>query len=222
MEGGNSKPGKKDARDGIATLTCEVSHEVEYNASRPSLGDEMHSVQSKHVAGTTLLNANIRKTIKPLTMLAICFNICSSWAGLGTSVQIALLQGGPMTLIYGILLTTGIYLGIALLLAELASVYPTAGGQYHFTSILAPERTSRVFSYVCGFITNFSWIGMGAGVSIITAYQLVSLVNYYHQDALDHPWHVFLIYQALAIIVLLYNIFLIKSLPVTHTIGCKS
>ena len=126
-----------------------------------------------------------------------------------------------MTLIYGILLTTVIYLGIAILLAELASVYPTAGGQYHFTSILAPEHSSRVFSYACGFITTFCWIGTGAGVLIITAYQIRALVDYYSPDALDHPWQVFLIYQALAVVILLYNIFLIKSLPVTHTIGCK-
>ena len=31
----------------------------------------------------------------------------------------------------------------ALSLAELASVYPTAGGQYHWTNIMAPERWSR-------------------------------------------------------------------------------
>jgi choline transport protein len=102
---------------------------VHRNASHDS---EAHIEDlSKTVAGTTLPNANIRKTITPLTMLAICFNICSSWAGLATSIQIALIQGGPMTLIYGILVATVIYLGISLILAELASVYPVAGGQYH-------------------------------------------------------------------------------------------
>ncbi|KAJ9608977.1 hypothetical protein H2200_006748 [Cladophialophora chaetospira] len=201
------------------TASKPGAHEVEFNALHPTLSEDTQPVDSKHVAGTTLLSANIRKTIKPLTMLAICFNICSSWAGLATSVQIALLQGGPMTLIYGILLTTVIYLGIALLLAELASIYPTAGGQYHFTSILAPERTSRGFSYVCGFITAFYWIGMGAGVSIITSYQIVALANYYDEGSLSHRWQLFLIYQALAFSVLLYNIFVIKSFPATHTIG---
>ena len=126
-----------------------------------------------------------------------------------------------MTLIYGMIVTTVIYLGIAILLAELASVYPTAGGQYHFTSILAPEGINRLISYICGFITTFYWIATNTAVLIITALQIASLATWYNPGLTGHAWQVFLIYQALAILGLLYNIFLIRWLSFTHTIGCQ-
>jgi choline transport protein len=186
-----------------------------------SVNIEQQPVHSTQLAGTTLVSSDIRKTIGPLTMLALCFNICSSWAGLSTSVQIALLAGGPMTLLYGVIVTTAIYLCISLSLAELASVYPTAGGQYHFSSILAPEKLSRQISYVCGFITAFYWIATGAAVSIIVATQIATLATYYNPTDPGEPWQLFLIYQALGLSALFYNIFFIKRLDVTHTIGCE-
>lgn len=48
-----------------------------------------------------------------------------------------------MTLIYGPIIMFVVVGACAATLAELASVYPTAGGQYHWTSILAPEKWSR-------------------------------------------------------------------------------
>lgn len=49
-----------------------------------------------------------------------------------------------MTLLYGqILIFILVGLGSTATLAELTSVYPTAGGQYHWTSILAPKSTNR-------------------------------------------------------------------------------
>jgi len=67
-------------------------------------------------------NGTMKKYLGPFTIIAICFNICNSWAGVAGSMQIALLQGGPATLIYGMLLTTVLYLSIALTITELLNV----------------------------------------------------------------------------------------------------
>ncbi|KAK5047013.1 hypothetical protein LTR84_006955 [Exophiala bonariae] len=195
--------------------TKNRSLDVEVEAQSDGLGKNISIEQH----GTLVHNNDIRQTIGPLTMLALCFNICSSWAGLSTSVQIALLAGGPMTLIYGVIVTTVIYLCISLSLAELASVYPTAGGQYHFSSILAPQRLSRPISYVCGFITCFYWIATGAAVAIIVGTQIATVAAWYDPPGPQHPWQLFLIFQGLGLLALLYNIFFIKKLDVTHTIG---
>lgn len=48
-----------------------------------------------------------------------------------------------MTLIYGIIIIFIFGGACALSMAEIASVHPTAGGQYHWTSILAPVSASR-------------------------------------------------------------------------------
>lgn len=69
--------------------------------------------------------------------------ICDSWAGMAATVSLAISQGGPATLIYGPVIMLVLVGACAFTLAELASVYPTAGGQYHWTSILAPKSMSR-------------------------------------------------------------------------------
>jgi choline transport protein len=78
-----------------------------------------------------------------LETISASWVICDSWAGVSATVALAIAQGGPVTLIYGpvaIFLLVG---ACALTMAELASAYPTAGGQYHWCSILSPKAWSR-------------------------------------------------------------------------------
>lgn len=173
----------------------------------------------------TISNLGITPTKKHFNIISIIsfsFVICNSWAGVASSIQLALLQGGPVTLIYSIILSTIAYLCIALSMAELVSVYPTAGGQYHFVSILAPQHIRRAISYTCGMLSIFSWVAIGAAVTIIVAQQIMALVALTHQTFVTESWHVFLLYQAIAIWVLLFNLFILKRNSWTHNVGCKT
>jgi len=166
-------------------------------------------------------NAPMKKSIGSLTMIALCFNICNSWAGLNASFQLALLQGGPATLLYGMFITGSAYMAIALTIGELSSVYPTAGGQYHFVSILAPKRYNRGLSYTCGILGSLSWIAIGAAIMVIPSSQITALAAFYHPQFEVKLWHKFLIYEAFGVVVIVYNIFALQELPRTHDIGCK-
>ncbi|KAL9567449.1 hypothetical protein ACKAV7_008399 [Fusarium commune] len=153
------------------------------------------------------------------SLIALSFNICNSWAGVSSSMQIALLQGGPFALLYGFFITTSLYLCIALSLAELISVYPTSGGQYHFASILASNRFSRGISYVCGFISVINWEVIGAAVTIIPVMQILALWQYYHPSFQAKPWHKFVIYEAFGLFVTLYNNLVLPRALWTHNLG---
>lgn len=48
-----------------------------------------------------------------------------------------------MTVLYGLVVVLFIYGAVALSLAEMAARYTTAGGQYHWTALLAPEGKKR-------------------------------------------------------------------------------
>lgn len=78
-----------------------------------------------------------------LQTISASWIICDSWAGVAATLALAIAQGGPATLTYGIIFAFLMVGACALTLAELASVYPTAGGQYHWTSILAPKSVNR-------------------------------------------------------------------------------
>ncbi len=58
-------------------------------------------------------------------------------------MALSIASGGSVTLVYGLIIIFIFVGSSAATLAEIASVYPTAGGQYHWTSILAPKKWSR-------------------------------------------------------------------------------
>lgn len=65
-----------------------------------------------------------------LNILAAGWNICNSWIGVGATLALSIaFQGGPVTLIYGLIVVLVVVGSTALSLAELAARYPTAGGQ---------------------------------------------------------------------------------------------
>ena len=166
-------------------------------------------------------NAPEKQQFTKLRIIAFAFVICNSWAGVAGSIQLALLQGGPATLIYGVMISSLAYFSIAASLSELASMYPTAGGQYHFASILAPQGAKQAISYACGLLSVFSWVSIGASITIIPAQQIMALVSLWNTGFVVKEWHVFLIYQAMALIILLYNMFALKWTSWTHYIGCE-
>ncbi|KAJ5375252.1 hypothetical protein N7517_007258 [Penicillium concentricum] len=154
-----------------------------------------------------------------LETISASWVICDSWAGMAGTVSLAISQGGPVTLVYGPILTLILIGACALTLAELASVYPTAGGQYHWTSILAPKSINRALSYCCGMTNMFSWIAICTGIAIIPAQLIVGIALFYNPDYTPQAWHYFLIYQAINGLVLLYNIILLKRSLWIHDIA---
>ena len=59
-------------------------------------------------------------------------------------------NGGPSGVVYTFLIVWAGTLATFISLAELSSMVPTAGGQYHWVSILAPPFCQKLFSYVVG------------------------------------------------------------------------
>ena len=75
--------------------------------------------------------------------MAFAFNMLSSWLTVTSTMILGIGHGGPVTMIYGLLFLLVAYGACALSLSEMVARYPTAGGQYHWTAVLAPKRLSR-------------------------------------------------------------------------------
>lgn len=163
----------------------------------------------------------VPRDIGPFQIIALGFNIPNSWAGVATAFSAALTAGGPVSLIYGNFVITAMYVSAAVTLAELASVYPTAGGQYHFTSIMAPKRFNRSMSYICGMIATVSWIICSTSVASITSLCISSIAQFYNGYKAN-AWQLFLISQGLNIFALAYNLFVLKRTRWIHDAACKS
>ena len=62
---------------------------------------------------------------------------------MASTLILGLSHGGSVTVVYGLLIILVMYGAVALTLAELAARYTTAGGQYHWTALLAPKSMKR-------------------------------------------------------------------------------
>lgn len=76
-------------------------------------------------------------------MIAVAFNLLSSWLTVASTLILGLSHGGSVTVLYGLIVVLFVYGAVALSLAEMAARYTTAGGQYHWTALLAPEGKKR-------------------------------------------------------------------------------
>lgn len=137
---------------------------------------------------------------------------------LGT-VALALGQGGPSGVLYTYIAS---YVGFGLVvasMAEMASMAPTSGGQYHWVSEFAPRSVQKQASYLIGWL---SVLGYQVGVTIsgfLAALMIQGLVILNYPDTyVPKNWHGTLIGIAIILLVALFNIFLANHLPLIEDI----
>ncbi|KAM5381903.1 hypothetical protein ACJZ2D_002893 [Fusarium nematophilum] len=191
------------------------SHPAEKPAKSPTSHECDADVGLGHIQLVRLEHQTARRDIGLLRIIAIGFNIPNSWVAIAASFSIAIAAGGPVSLIYGSFISCTLYACAAVTLAELASVYPTAGGQYHFTSILAPKKLNRFLAYTCGILSSLSWTVNAAGCTLICS-QLITAFPQFYGGYTPTQWQLFLLCQAFNIFALFYNLFLLKRTNWIH------
>lgn len=88
----------------------------------------------------------------------------------------SLYNGGPQALVWGCMLVVVSSLSQALSMAELGSILPIAGAQYHWTDMLAPESSRRVITWFQGWVTWFAWVSALGGSSSSLAFSLQGVI----------------------------------------------
>ncbi|KAJ5990782.1 amino acid/polyamine transporter I [Penicillium canescens] len=139
---------------------------------------------------------------------SVAFSTCllATWESAGGSLLSGLYNGGPAAIVYGIILSTVGNLAIACSLAELASLHPTAGAQYHWSYFLAP-RGRRFISFFQGWVTVFSWSALVCIAPYFIGTQIQGMVVLAHPDYELVRWRGTLLMWAVAIIPIIINIF---------------
>lgn len=101
-------------------------------------------------------NSGMKKDFTVWSILGVGFALTNSWFGISAGLVTGINSGGPMVIIYGILIVTLVSVCIGISLSELASAMPSASGQPYWVSELAPRKYARVASYLTGW---FAWLG---------------------------------------------------------------
>ena len=92
----------------------------------------------------------MRRNFRFVSILGFSLVLMCSWeVALGTSF-FALYNGGTAGFIWMHIVTWSGFLCINISLAEMASMAPTSGGQYHWVSEFAPYKYQKFLSFIIG------------------------------------------------------------------------
>ena len=80
-----------------------------------------------------------------------------TWFTWLTLLPVVFLNGGRAAAAWTYLASWAFSATTVLSLAEMASIAPVAGGQYHWVSLFAPRKAQRLLSYICGWLSTLGW-----------------------------------------------------------------
>ena len=153
------------------------------------LGYESELVRSRSTAGVAFMS----------------FVLSSCPYGLATTLYYPLVGGGPVVIIWGWVAVCLIILCLSVSLGEVTSVYPTAGGVYYQTFMLAAPGYQRILGWVCGWTFMMGNMIITLSVNFGTTLFFIGCVNIF-QDAdgvgiwVTETYHIYLVFAAVTLI----------------------
>ncbi|KAJ5892474.1 hypothetical protein N7504_009165 [Penicillium tannophilum] len=181
----------------------------------PKLGTTQDKQDMWRVGRDQELNRNFRF----LSVLGFTAVLMCTWEAVLFGSSYGLIDGGKGGMIYTYLGALAGFSFVILSMAEMASMAPTSGGQYHWVSEFAPPSSQAVLSYMTGWICVLGWHTGIAGCCYTVANMMVGIVAINYPDSYTYqPYHVTLIVIAVAMVAILFNTFLAQKLPMIEGI----
>ncbi|QKX55472.1 uncharacterized protein TRUGW13939_02565 [Talaromyces rugulosus] len=154
-----------------------------------------------------------------LSILALSVTLLASWEGIASSFSTSLLNGGPSSLVWGMLLSLTGTMALALSLAEMASICPIAGAQYHWTALFAPPQIRPFITWMQGWATVFAWQASTTSIFFLVASQIQGMVILNHPNYVPARWQGTLIMWLLTCFSFSVNVWGIQLLPSLQLLG---
>ncbi|KAJ5124382.1 Amino acid/polyamine transporter I [Penicillium bovifimosum] len=137
----------------------------------------------------------------------------SSWETQALNLSTVLSNGGPEALAWGIVIVVFGAMAQSASLAEMASMQPIAGAQYHWTNYLAPPSQKKFITWMQGWVTWFAWISVLAGVANTTATMIQGLASANYPEYEPESWHITLIIIGMLVVESLMNMYTFWLIP---------
>ncbi|RDA86493.1 hypothetical protein CP532_1994 [Ophiocordyceps camponoti-leonardi (nom. inval.)] len=149
------------------------------------------------------------------SMLAMAMCVLGTWTTLAQGFSNGLASGGPIAILWGLVLVALCNGCVVVSLGELCSSMPTALGQADWISRLAgPSEGARFLSYLCAWLNTFGWWTLSASsVAFMTDFTLSMRLLFIADDddaaaARDAitGWQRLLVYLAITVFFTLVNL----------------
>jgi len=190
-----------------------------YQSVAPS--QEVRGEDSSNEIETRPPQQKLDRYISFIPAIAFNANLQATWESVAVSFQAGLLNGGPTSLVWGSLIAWIGSMAMAASLAEMASMNPTVGAQYRWTSMFAPPRvlSPAFWGLLQGWITVFAWIATCAQPAFLLATVIQGMIVLTDASYVYERWHGTLLAWALFAIPVVINIFARRVLPGLEVVG---
>ncbi|KAI0133628.1 amino acid/polyamine transporter I [Xylariales sp. AK1849] len=166
--------------------------------------------------------AELPRNRSTLQVAFMSFVLAAIPYGLATTLYYPLNGGGPVDIIWGWVAVSLIVVCVAASLGEITSVYPTAGGVYYQTWMLAPPGWRHIAAWVCGWMYVVGNITITLAVNFGTALFLVACINVFETPEglpvfAGETYQVFLIFLGITLLCNVVSSLGNKWLPILDT-----
>ncbi|KAK4983107.1 hypothetical protein LTR50_007416 [Elasticomyces elasticus] len=125
----------------------------------------------------------------------------------------SLANGGPAGAIWLFFIVCCGMFFVMLSMAEMASMAPTSGGQYHWVSEFAPRSYQKLLSYIVGWLCALGWQAAMPSVAYLGAQQVLALISVCNPDYVIQGWHGALLTIAFVVFAIGFNTYALGKLP---------
>jgi amino acid permease len=202
------------AENDVIPRTSEKGRKISLGKA-PS-GEDM--ADSDDILAAMGYKSELVRSRSTLQVAFMSFVLASIPYGLATTLYYPVVNGGPVTIIWGWLAVSLIILCVAASLGEITSVYPTSGGVYYQTFMLAAPSYRKIASWICGWCFVVGNITITLSVNFATALFYVACVNVFESapgvGILEGTtWQVYLIFLGITLLCNVVCVFANKWLP---------
>lgn len=163
----------------------------------------------------------LRRNFRFISTIGYATCVYGTWEILLTANTQGLTAGGLAGLFWSLVWCYAGQTFIVLSLAEMASMAPTAGGQYHWVSEFAPRSSQRLLSYFSGWLATISWLSIIVVDSFIVGGLVQALIVINDASYTPERWQGTLLTWVAVIAVASFNVFFAKHLPLAEGIFCS-
>lgn len=128
------------------------------------------------------------------SMLAFSFCVLGTWSTFAQDLASGLTTGGPIAILWGLVLVTICSLCLAISLGEMCSAMPTALGQAYWVHRLLESEAGRLLSYVCAWINVFGWWALTASQIAFMTDIILSMKLLFNTNWEATTWESFIVY----------------------------
>ncbi|KAJ9653870.1 hypothetical protein H2201_009086, partial [Coniosporium apollinis] len=157
--------------------------------------------------------SDLKRIFRQSSMIAFTCIVQATWQVFLVANTQGLLNGGHAGIFWSYIWTA---LGMSLVvasLAEMASMAPTSGGQYHWVSEFSPPQYQRFLSYMAGWMSTLSWHTTAAGATFVVGTLIQGVIVAYRPSFTPEGWQGTLFVIAVTIIVGIINVVFAERLP---------